>query len=349
MTLPIVAHYAVIVLAAIASFVALRLSQGLFAPLVLSIVVGIVLSPVAKGIDRLGVPRALGAVIGLGLILSLLVGLVLLLEPLVSLAFQQAPQLWFELRWIIADLQRGLAELDSMSEEMSRAINPQGPPAPSEESFTLPRITDALLYAPAVASQIMIFVGGLFFFLLSRNEIYDWAGRISTSRFAPGNPDGRGPLHTRLLQAERRVSHYFLTVSVINAVFGVVITVAFMAAGIPMAMMWGAVAMLLNFIPYVGPLVVAVMLALSGVVMFEGAQRFLPVMIYVSLNVLEGQFITPALVGQTLRVNPMAVFMSLVFWLWLWGPLGGFVAIPMLIWFLALTTDRPPAPEEVEG
>ncbi|MFC7705282.1 AI-2E family transporter [Plastorhodobacter daqingensis] len=354
MTLPQASRYATIVLAIIAFFVALNFGRSVFAPLTLAIVVGIVLSPIASGINRLGVPRALGALIGLMIILSVLGGLLILLEPMISMALQQAPRLWFELSDIVTSLQRGMAELDSVSEELARAFNGEDNGESSEESFSLPRLTDALLLAPAVASQMMIFVGALFFFLLSRTDIYEWAGRMSAAADpapAPLPVGYTGPLHLRLMRAEKRVSRYFLTITVINTVFGITVTLFFMLFGIPMALMWGVVALLLNFIPYLGPLILAATLLLSGIVMFEGAERFLPITVYVALNIIEGQFVTPTLVGQHLAVNPLAVFLSLVFWLWLWGPLGGFVAIPLLVWMVALAEAEPaptaPAPADL--
>ncbi len=349
MPLSHVARYANVVIAIIAFFVALFLGRSVFAPLVLAIVVGIVLSPVATTINRLGLPRALGALLGLGIILTVLGGILLLIEPFIGMALQQAPRLWHELSLIIESLQRGMAELDSMSEGISDALTEgesEATEAEEVEGFVLPRMSDAVFLAPSLASQLMIFVGALFFFLLSRTDIYEWAGRVSAANDPAPTPlpaGFTGPLHLRLLRAEAQVSRYFLTITVINIIFGAIIAVVFMLLGIPMPLMWGIIAMLLNFIPYLGPLIVAGMMMLFGIVMYEDAARFLPVATYVLLNTMEGQFITPALVGQHLQVNALAVFLSLVFWMWLWGPLGGFVAIPLLVWFVALATpDQVP-------
>jgi predicted PurR-regulated permease PerM len=92
----------------------------------------------------------------------------------------------------------------------------------------------------------------------------------------------------------------------------------------------------MNFILYLGPACVAVALLVAGIVVFDGPTVLLPPALFVGLNLLEGQFVTPMLVGRHMSVNPLLVFLSLVFWLWLWGPLGGFIAIPLLIWSLAI-------------
>ena len=141
-----------------------------------------------------------------------------------------------------------------------------------------------------------------------------------------------------LLAAERRVSLYFLTILVINAIFGIVVAGAMAVVGMPWPLTWGIVAFLLNFILYLGPVVVAGCLVVAGSLNFAGLEAFLPAAVYVGLNAVEGQFVTPSLVGRSLHVNPLLVFLSLVLWLWLWGPLGGFVAIPLLVWLIAVTT-----------
>jgi len=328
--LAVAARIAAVVVGVIALFVALRLAQGVFAPMLLALVVGVVLSPLSGAIDRLGLPQVAGALIGLLVILTVLGGLVLLLEPVVRLALQRVPRLLFELRDTVAALQRAMADLNTMTDEIARAINPNGGDEEASEQVSVPRMTDALYYAPAIAAQVMIFVGTLFFFLLSRNDIYQWVA----DRF----PERRRVVTAWFLKrAERRVSRYFLTITMINAAFGLTVTLALTLLGMPVPMMWGLIAFLLNFLLYLGPATVSIALLLAGTLVFDGPMVFAPAAAFVLLNLMEGQFVTPALVGRQMRVNPLLVFLSLVFWLWLWGPLGGFVAIPLLVWLLALS------------
>lgn len=93
----------------------------------------------------------------------------------------------------------------------------------------------------------------------------------------------------------------------------------------------------MNFVLYLGPISFAAMLLLCGLIVFDGAMSFLPALTYMLMNMTEGQFVTPSLIGKQMSVNPLRVFTSLVFWLWLWGPLGGVIAIPMLVWFRQVT------------
>ena len=96
--------------------------------------------------------------------------------------------------------------------------------------------------------------------------------------------------------------------------------------------LWGIVACILNFIPYVGPLVTTLILFFVGFTTFPGELKvFIAPVIYLILTIVEGQIITPLIVGQRLELSPVAVFLSLIFWGWLWGPVGMLLAIPILI------------------
>ena len=109
------------------------------------------------------------------------------------------------------------------------------------------------------------------------------------------------------------------------------------------------VAFLVNFLLYLGPSIFVVVLLFAGVAAFDGRLAVLPAVGFLLLNGIEGQFVTPALIGRTLRLNPLVVFLALVFGLWLWGPVGGIVAIPLVLWGQVLvrgivSSDAAPPP-----
>jgi len=326
MTLETSARWAIIMLAAIAVFTALRLTADVFAPLMLGLVLGVVLSPISTGLERVGAPSALSALAVLIFSLIVLAGIVLFLGPVFSKLLIQAPQIWQEVRVSIRDFQGLIQGISDASEEVARAIGPGSGDA--EEAPRVPSLTDALLAAPAFAAQLLIFIGTLFFFVLSRQEIYRWISDRLTG--------AHDVMAMRLAEADRLVSRYFLTIAVINIFFGGFVAAALWLIGMPSALMWGVIATLMNFILYLGPACVAVALIVAGVVVFDGLAVLLPGAAFVGLNLTEGQFVTPMLVGRHMSVNPLLVFLSLVFWLWLWGPLGGFIALPLLIWGLAI-------------
>ncbi|PTQ74916.1 AI-2E family transporter [Celeribacter persicus] len=335
-------HWALIILTLIAVIAALDLSQALLAPFVLAFVCAVVLSPVSAFWKRCGVPPALGALLSFCCVLSLLAALVFLAEPLVEQAYAQIPSIKYELKEGLTHLRQVFRGISDVTKEVQDTIAPENANSDTAQSVTLPSLGDALFAAPSLAAQILLFAGALFFILLSRDEVYE-----SLSKVHP-----EGPSVACLRDADARVSRYFLTITLINTCFGALVAAALAAIGLPGAMLWGVVAALMNFILYIGPAMVAAALVVAGIMGFDGPLSFAPAATFVMLNMMEGQFVTPTLVGRHMQVNPLLVFLSLCFWLWLWGPVGGFVAIPLLVWGLAvfkgLGPDRTPPDTETQ-
>ncbi len=336
-------RWALIVLATVAFFAALWVAQPVFAPLTLAFMLAVILSPLSDFWQRLGIPVMISSLLTLLVTLAALGLLVLALEPVATGVYQKAPLIKSEMRGAVAGLQEMMRGLDEVSEEVNKAISPEDPAnpdtdaAPKENAVEVPQASDALFLAPAIAGQLMIFVGGLYFFLLCRQEVYGWL-----AQFTRGSD--RATLEV-FRNAERLVARYSMTVTLINAGLGVAVWAALQIVGMPGAALWAFVVVLMNFVMYLGPAIVAVALAVAGTVVFDGLYSIVPAAVFVGLNVIEGQFVTPTLVGHHMRVSPLLVFLSLCLWLWLWGPIGGIVAIPVLVWVLAvakgLGIDQP--------
>ena len=335
-----------VVLAAIAAFVALRLGRDVFAPMLLGLVIGVVLAPISDLLSRIGLPRVLSTVLTIFVGVGAMVALGLMLEPLIWRVIDQAPLIWAQLRETMLELQALLGGLDEVASDMAETVGAgdgEGAEQADEDGVAIPSMMDAMLFAPTVIAQLLIFVGTLFFFILSRVEVYAYLSRHRIILERPRD------ITRTLIAAERRVSRYFLTITVINAVFGCLVAGAMWLIGMPTPYVWGLLAFLVNYILYLGPITYACVLVIAGSMNFTGLTVFAPAAVYLAMNATEGQFVTPALVGRTLRVNPLLVFLSLVFFLWLWGPLGGFVAIPLLVWVLAVATGFKGEREQIEA
>ncbi|MFW5654128.1 MAG: AI-2E family transporter [Roseicyclus sp.] len=334
------------VLATVALFTALRLGQALFAPLATGLVLGIVCAPLADLLARAGLPRALASLLVLAFLVLLMVALFFAIGPAINDAVQSGPEIWHEVTFLLKGLRDTIAGAENLKDTVSEALS-DAPPAiggEDEDAVSIPGVFDALALAPSLAAMLLIFAGAFYFFLLSRASLY---AQIEASLV---------PWDRRMLaQAELRVSRYFLTITLINASFGVLVWLAMTLVGLPQPVLWGLAAFLFNFVLYLGPAALAVAFLVAGILAFDGAMSVVPAVLYVSMNMTEGQFVTPALVGRQMEVNPLLVFISLVFWLWLWGPIGGIVAIPVLVWTLYLLgrldwdTEETPAPPPVTG
>lgn len=326
---------AMIALGVIATVFALDRMESVIAPIMLALVAGVVLSPMSDLWERGGFPPAFAALSSLFLALLLIGGLGLVFHPLIDQLVDAAPKVLSDMQDVIKAV-RGIARgLEDMSNDVSGAVVSPAiaateAPAQPDDVMPMPTVADALMLAPAVLAQVLIFAGALFFFLLTRNDIYDWSARRLSK------PSNRAITATRLREAETRVAKYFLTITIINAGLGLATAAALQLLGMPGAILWGMVAFLLNYVLYIGPAGVVISLLFAGVAAFDGIHAVLPALAFATLNATEGQFVTPALVGRHMELNPLLVFLALVFGIWLWGPIGGIVAIPMLLWVLVL-------------
>jgi predicted PurR-regulated permease PerM len=322
-------------LSLIALGAALHYAQGVAAPLTLAIVAAMLLSPVHRWINRHGVGPAAAAALTLLITLAALVALAALLRPWVNEAIEAWPQMKSELRGAMFDLRLQLSGLFDIQREVIEAIDPGSSTAADDGQSAIPTLADAAWLAPRVLGQALIFVGGVFFFLLGRDELYDHLARRLGQQ-------GSGVRPEEFVQAEALVARYFGTVTMINLGFGLAVALLLSLIGMPGAPVWGAIAALANFVVYLGPALAAGALVFAGTVAFDGIAALLPAAIFVSLNVIEGQFVTPMILGRHMRLNPFLVFVSIAFWLWLWGPIGGIVAIPLLLWLTALWPPSAP-------
>jgi predicted PurR-regulated permease PerM len=143
-------------------------------------------------------------------------------------------------------------------------------------------------------------------------------------------------------EIQQNISNYLFAVTLINAALGTVVAVGLYAIGVPKPAMWGMLVAVMNFVPYFGPVVMIVILAIVGVLSFDTLwQGLLPAAWFTALHLLESNFVTPILLGRRFTLNPVAIFVSLMFWLWLWGIPGALLSAPILVLVKAVC-DRVP-------
>ena len=131
---------------------------------------------------------------------------------------------------------------------------------------------------------------------------------------------------------QRHVSVYLGTITLINVAIGLIVALAMYVLGMPNPLLWGAMLTVLNYIPYLGPLICIAVVAFVSLLTFDTtAEILLPPAVIFVVNILEGQFITPILAGRRLALSPVAVFLSLVVLGWIWGAIGVLIAVPMLV------------------
>ena len=191
----------------------------------------------------------------------------------------------------------------------------------------------------SLATSGTVLVVSLLFamFLLSMGDTF-------RARLVDAFPDFRRKRRAARISrdVEQQISRYLGAITVINAGLGLCIGVALHLMGMPYALLWGVAAFLLNYLPYLGAMVgVAVSGAVAVVTYDSLGAAFLVPLVYLGLTSIEGQMVTPWLVGRHLRLNAAAVFIAVVFWAWLWGAAGALLAVPILVVIKVLADHLP--------
>ncbi|TCT09182.1 putative PurR-regulated permease PerM [Tepidamorphus gemmatus] len=305
------------------------------APVLTAVVLGLMLGPAMTLFERAGLPAPLSAIVVIVLALGGLYGLGFLLAPSVQEWSGRLPELLAVVERHTSQLQWHMRALRELQESVQQAGGGDTAPVVAVQG---PGLVDSVLsFAPPALGQVVLFVAVLYFYLATRNRLRDSILTMCVSR-------GARLRAARIIRdAERTISGYLLTIAGINVGLGIATAGAMWALGIPSPALWGAVAAILNFIQYIGPLMFAVLITAVGLITQDtlGA-ALMPTIAFVALNTIEGQFITPAVLGRRLTLNPFPIILAIGFWLWLWGPVGAFLAVPMLIISLVVLTHLMP-------
>lgn len=318
-----VATRLLVYLAVLASVYTLYLGQVILLPLVLAAFIALFSSPWVARLERWGLPRMLGTLLVLTTIIAALIFSALLFTD-------PAQQWWQKLPDILSNLANGVSvaagESTSTLSDINSALSEQA----SDDEFrktTILSLLQALASAtPTVLTQILVTVFLAYFFMVYGQHLL--LNLVQIRKTFAHKRQTVELVHA--MQAE--LSTYVSTITLINIVLGLVVGCAFYGLGIEDPFLWGALAGALNFAPYLGPLLSAIAFSLVAYLQFQTIEYALLIpSIYLGINLVESQFVTPTLLGKTLDLNPLVVFLWLVFWGWLWGGFGMLVGVPLLV------------------
>jgi len=318
-----ISTWSLAVLAAIAVGFVLYLAREIVLPVVAAFIVGIMLGPVARRLEALRVPRPFAALLLVAGVTLVVAFVILLIVPKVSEVTSGLPD-------IVASLKDKLHVFDGLVRGWRRFTQMIGePPKSDEAALPLPGIS----WVPSTISILLPPITGfLFFLVVLLLFIGAWPDlrRALVMRFA--SRDSRLTVLKILNEMEAGLANYLLIVTLINVAVGVLTGVICALTRMPNAIGFGALAATLNFVPIIGPIANFVVLLVVGLVAAPTLTLgLLPAAGYAVLIVVEGQFVTPTIIGRHLELNALAVLLSLAFWTWLWGPMGAFLSSPILM------------------
>ena len=324
---------------------ALSAGAEFFLPLTGAMVVAIALVPALEWLERRGMPSALAALTCVVATLLLVNGALALIIVPASDWFIQLPQRLPRIRDNLAPLIDFYATLQGFVDEALQAFATNTAAQAQAVAIETP---DSLMgylstSAPAAAIQTFFAILLIFFFLAGWTTLRRTTIRSRTSF--------NSAMHTaRIIQnVVDATSAYITTIVIINLLLGAAVALLLWMLGMPSPLMWGGIVALCNFVPYVGPLIAASLLAMGGLMSFNSiALALMPAMIQIGLHTIEANLITPMVLGRRLTINPLLILVSLSLWGWIWGAPGAFLAVPLLIIFqtviLSLRTGNGVSP-----
>lgn len=301
--------------------VALSLARPVLLPVTSAFVVTMMLGPLSSRAERYRIPPLLSAMGLWVLVIAVFYGVIVLLAAPVVDWIGKAPEIGRNIQEKLHVLDRPIAAL----QELRDALLPSDKKGGLGVDIMSFAQTALSIVTPAVG-QMLIFFGTLFFMLLGRSQLR----RVLVVFFE--KRDARLRTLKIMNDIEHNLTGYLSVVTVINVAVGLCGGVAAWIAGLPDPVAWAVLGFILNFIPYIGALIIEAGMFVVGLVTFPSLMHALVApLIFLALATLEGHFITPSIMGHRLTLNPLTVFLALVFWTWLWGPVGAFLAVPLLI------------------
>lgn len=294
----------------------LEAAGDILLPVVVAVFLSILTLPLMRGLTRVGVPAPIAIVLVVIVVAAVLIGVTALLASTVRGFTAQIPRY----QGPIEDLLRNaLAQAESLGiatpdeSELSALLAPNA---------ILSLVGQTVNAVVAVLSRIVIVTVTMTFILFEANDL----ARKTRAAFGEG-----GAAELSFGQAPMQVQRYLFIKSVVSLITGVLVGVWCYLLGVDFAVMWGLIAFLLNYIPSIGSILAAVPPMLLATVQLGPVYALLVGAGYLVVNLALGNFIEPRLLGRTLGLSPLVVFLSLLFWGWLWGPAGMLFCVPLTV------------------
>lgn len=335
----LVAAVSLAILVGLAVCLAFWAAKDYLLPIAVALVLSVLLGPICKLIERVWIPRPLAAFLALataGVVVWLAFSAIA--QP-ASRWIDDAPQLIKRASRHIVELQAPLKPLTDISNQVE-GLN-LGQPAKTPVRTVVvqePGLAEFVMASAqtALAQTGLVFILSLFL-LTTRDDF-----RLKFLAFQP--------TLSRRVRAARvfrdishRVTGYIMTFATINMFVGIATGLACWQLGLPEPLMWGGLAMLCNFIPFLGPVIMMGLIGLASLATFDTLlQASFPLLAFIAISFIEANLVTPTIVGRRMTLNPLAIILFVSFWIWLWGPVGGIIALPLLIMFKVICDHSPP-------
>lgn len=311
-------------------------ARTLLLPIFLALFLSILFGPLMQRLRRWGIPEAIGAALVVFIIVSGCGAGVYYLAAPVQSWIERGPYIPYQTRQKIEILRKGAEAATKRVEELAKTgaapslaapagQQPKQPPEPPVSSIV--QEAGAFLLGTATSTTITFFslIVVLYFMLAGGRRTVEGVIRSLDSAQSARQMVGM------VYEMNALIARYIQVISLINVGLGACTAGALALAGFPNALLWGFVVGLLNFLPFIGPFLSIALIGAVALLSFDSWLAIaLPPVIVLVLQIVESHFVTPALVGRRLQLNPIAVILSILFWTWMWGLIGAILAVPIL-------------------
>ena len=306
----------------------LHFARSFFLPIVIAVLLDFLLSPIVRALKRLRIPEPLGAAVVMVLLVGAFVVAGMRLAPAASGWISRAPATFDRVEARLSELRRPVQQVTEAARQVEAAADVDGEDDGTQKvQVEGPSLSAQLFGGTTALLGALTVITFLTYFLLAAGDLF----LQKMIRVLPQFRDKKRAVSIAR-EIEARVSTHLFTIAVINTGLGFVTGFMTWAYGLPNPVLWGLVAGVFNFVPYVGAVATTAVIGLAAIATFDSiGQALLVPATFFAINALEGNLITPMILGRTLMLNTVAVFVGLMFWWYVWGLPGAILAVPMLV------------------
>lgn len=305
--------------------VATYVAQAVLVPILLAWVIATILYPVVGRLMGLGLPQVPAAVLVALAFLALTLCLIGAFSLPLAYWFGRTAELGELVRSKVQLVTEPLALFDELSKALGEVVG-VGHSAADIDISTTGIFRGILSALTPVVTEFLLFYFAMIFYLIFESRIREGIAYLFSDDKA------RRLVSAILADIDRNMTRYFGTCAVVNVCLGAITALLAHAVGLPQPILWGVLAAVMNFIPYLGVAIVVATLLAVGVLSFPTlGHALIAPLAYIAITTVEGQFITPSIVGHRLTLNPFLIFVAIAFWAWMWGPIGAFLAVPLVM------------------
>jgi predicted PurR-regulated permease PerM len=307
----------------------LSVGSVVFLPLFAAIILTIVLSPLADRLIRLGVPNVIASALSLiAAIVAVVFAILVIVQPAYDLV-DQAPRMIARIGEQFSAVRGNFDWLADINRQLARIT---GATTGAEVVVAGPSFLEQVAFAtPSVVLEVLLTLLMTYFMIEARI-------RMKRRLLLERHSFGASLRAARVMRdVQERVASYIITVAQINLGIGIIVALGAWALGLTAPIMWGGLAMVLNFLPYLGPLAMMALLALVGLGTADSVLLGLvPMLLYLGLHAVESNIVTPSLLGARFTLNPVLILLAISYFSWVWGVVGALLSVPILLTLTAL-------------